>query len=104
MLAVTLAYDPGAAIRARVSLNCESLRVRRCRLAEDVVTRSPLHSGISWAGYRPARGGKRAKKAAVVAVARKLGVLLHRLWVSGEVYEPLRNVSMQQRHKVAAAA
>jgi hypothetical protein len=28
---------------------------------------------------------------AVVAVARKLAVLLHRLWVSGEVYEPLRN-------------
>jgi hypothetical protein len=24
-------------------------------------------------------------------VARKLAVLLHRLWVSGEVYEPLRN-------------
>jgi transposase len=38
-----------------------------------------------------ARGGKNAKKRAVVAVARKLAVLLHRLWVSGEVYEPLRN-------------
>ena len=37
------------------------------------------------------RGGKSAKKRAVVAVARKLAVLLHRLWVSGEVYEPLRN-------------
>jgi transposase len=37
------------------------------------------------------RGGKKAKKRAVVAVARKLAVLLHRLWVSGEVYEPLRN-------------
>jgi transposase len=36
-------------------------------------------------------GGKNAKKRAVVAVARKLSVLLHRLWVSGEVYEPLRN-------------
>lgn len=38
-----------------------------------------------------ARGGKSAKKRAVVAVARKLAVLLHRLWVTGEVYEPLRN-------------
>ena len=38
------------------------------------------------------RGGKNAKKRAVVAVARKLGVLLHRLWVSGEVYEPLRQL------------
>ena len=37
------------------------------------------------------RGGKRAKKRAAVAVARKLSVLMHRLWVSGETYEPLRN-------------
>ena len=37
------------------------------------------------------RGGKNSKKRAVVAVARKLAVLLHSLWVSGEVYEPLRN-------------
>ena len=44
------------------------------------------------------RGGKNAKKRAVVAVARKLAVLLHKLWVSGEVYEPLRN-----NHKVVAA-
>jgi transposase len=36
------------------------------------------------------RGGKNAKKRAVVAVARKLAVLLHKLWVSGAVYEPLR--------------
>ncbi len=39
------------------------------------------------------RGGKNAKKRAVVAVARKLAVLLHRLWVTGEVYEPLRNAA-----------
>jgi transposase len=37
------------------------------------------------------RGAKNAKKRAVVAVARKLSVLLHRLWVSGEIYEPLYN-------------
>lgn len=37
------------------------------------------------------RGGGAAKKRAVVAVARKLAVLLHRLWVTGEEYEPLRN-------------
>jgi len=30
------------------------------------------------------RGGRNAKKRAVVAVARKLSVLLHKLWVSGE--------------------
>ena len=44
-----------------------------------------------WGQKLAARGGKTAKKRAVVAVARKLAVLLHRLWVSGEVYEPLRN-------------
>jgi transposase len=37
------------------------------------------------------RGAKNAKKRAVVAVARKLAVLLHSLWASAEVYEPLRN-------------
>lgn len=39
-----------------------------------------------------ARGGRAARKKAVVAVARKLAVLLHRLWVTGETYEPLRGV------------
>jgi transposase len=31
------------------------------------------------------------KKKAIIAVARKLAVLLHRLWATGEAYEPLRN-------------
>src|SRR6266550_4695199 len=44
-----------------------------------------------WGRKLAGRGGKNAKKRAVVAVARKLAVWLHRLWVSGEVYEPLRN-------------
>ena len=44
-----------------------------------------------WGLKLSARGGKNAKKRAIVAVARKLGILLHRLWVCGEVYEPLRN-------------
>ena len=39
------------------------------------------------------RGGKNAKKRAVVAVARKLAVLLHRVWVTGEVYDRLRNAA-----------
>jgi transposase len=37
------------------------------------------------------RGGKNAKKRAAVAVARKLSVVLHRLWVTAEVYDPLYN-------------
>jgi transposase len=47
------------------------------------------------------RGGRKSvKKKIVVAVARKLAVLLHHLWVTGEVYEPLRNA----RAEAAAAA
>ena len=34
-------------------------------------------------------GGRAAKKRAAVAVARKLAVLLHRLWTTGEEYEPI---------------
>ena len=45
--------------------------------------------GLTLAG----RGGKNAKKRAVVAVARKLAVLLHALWRTGAVYEPLYNAN-----------
>src|ERR1017187_3289087 len=44
------------------------------------------------------KGSKRRKKKAAVAVARKLAVLLHRLWVTGEVYDP------QYNRKAAEAA
>jgi transposase len=47
------------------------------------------------------RGGRNGKKRAIIATARKLAVLLHRLWVGGEVYEPLHNSS---RVAVPAAA
>ena len=49
-----------------------------------------------------ARGGKNQKKRAIVAVARKLGILLHRLWVTSEVYEPLRHSLAGQGGKQAA--
>ena len=42
-----------------------------------------------WGLKLASRGRKNAKKRAVVAVARKLAVLLHRLWVDGQVYQPL---------------
>jgi transposase len=53
-----------------------------------------------WGQALMARGGKNAKKRAIVAVARKLAVLMHSLWVSGEVYEPLRK--QRDAHKMAA--
>ena len=40
-----------------------------------------------------ARGGKSARKRAAVAVARKLAVVLHRLWVSNERYQPMHGVA-----------
>lgn len=47
------------------------------------------HHGLSLC----TRGGKNAKKRAAVAVDRKLSVLLHRLWVSGEQYQPFYGVN-----------
>jgi transposase len=52
--------------------------------------RSPDTDLKRWGLKLSARGGRNAKKRAIVAVARKLAILLHRLWVTGEVYEPLR--------------
>jgi transposase len=45
-------------------------------------------------------GGKSGKKRAIIAVARKLAVLLHHLWISCEAYEPFHNT---QKEKLAAA-
>ena len=53
-----------------------------------------------WGEQLMTRGGKNAKKRAVVAVARKLAVLLHSLWRTGEVYEPLR----QEKRRCQPAA
>lgn len=47
-----------------------------------------------------ARGGKNAKRRAVVAVARKLGVLLHHLWRTGEEYQ-LFHPPVRRRRRAA---
>lgn len=52
----------------------------------------------AWGLKLAERGGKRAKRRAVVAVARKLSVILHRMWVTGTVYEPF-----PQRAKASVA-
>jgi transposase len=46
---------------------------------------------------------KKRKKIAVVAVARKLGVLLHRLWVTGEKYDPFYATKKRNQAKTKAA-
>ena len=48
------------------------------------------------------RGGKNAKKRAVVAVARKLAVLLHRLWVDASVCEYDPHYQQSRRQRLAA--
>lgn len=49
-----------------------------------------------------ASGSKKDKKRAVVAVARKLAVLLHRLWQSQATYEPLYNAKRAIRTTLSA--
>lgn len=55
-----------------------------------------------WGQALSERGGKNAKKRAKVAVARKLAVLMHRLWVTGETYEPLRNANKASQQQATA--
>ena len=47
-----------------------------------------------WGLAMTERGGKNAKRRAIVAVARKIAVLLHVLWISGKAYEPLRGCKL----------
>ena len=60
----------------------------------------------AWGLAKQQSGGKRAKKRAIVGVARKLAVLLHTLWANGEVYDPLYNRKLAEaakaKRKVAA--
>lgn len=56
--------------------------------AHCVLARGPDSSLKRWGLKLAGRGRKNAKKRAIVAVARKLAVIMHSMWVSGAVYEP----------------
>ncbi|MCU1335351.1 MAG: ISAca5, transposase [Bryobacterales bacterium] len=85
--------------RSRLYLaGCPSL----LRMSVHLGWRGPDTDLRRWGLRLAARGGKNAKKRAVVAVARKLSVLLHRLWVTGERYEPLRHSRTVPSSPVAA--
>jgi len=56
----------------------------------------------AWGLGKVGAGGKRDKRRALVGMARKLVVLLHRLWVTGEVYDPLYNRKAAQAVKATA--
>jgi transposase len=68
-----------------------------CILSEKSPDTDLKRWGLKLAG----KGNKNAKKRALVAVARKLAILLHYLWVNGEVYEPLRNSRSLEQTAVA---
>ena len=75
-----------------------------CDLKEWGMKKVQLGAGKPGVGKK---SSKRRKKKAAVAVARKLAVLLHRLWVTGEVYDPHYNrkaVEAAQGKRKAAAA
>jgi transposase len=59
--------------------------------ATHVMRQSAPDCDLKRYGRRIARGGTpRDKARARIAVARKLACLMHRLWLTGEVYRPLR--------------
>jgi transposase len=72
--------------------------------AHCVLWRGPDTDLRRWGRKLAERGGQNARKRALVAVARKLAILLHRLWVTGAVYEPLRNSNQQLAAKARKKA
>lgn len=49
-------------------------------------------------------GKKSGKKKVLVAMARKLSVVMHKLWANGEEYDPLYNAKQQERQQIQPAA
>ena len=67
------------------------VRTLLVQCAHYILGRNGPDTNLKQYGERIAsRGGKIAKRKAVIAVARKLAVLLHALWRTGEVYDPNR--------------
>ena len=69
------------------------LRTLLVQGAQHILGPFGVDCNLRWGLKLAERGGKSGKKRAIIATARKLAVLLHRLWVSGDVYEPLHNSS-----------
>lgn len=76
--------------------------------AQGILRRSSPDCDLKrWGLAIATRGGKRGKRRAAVAVARKLAVLLLSLWKSGAEYEPLRNAppkSTTRRRRASTTA
>src|SRR5690348_352092 len=108
MWAATWDCSQGGGTPARVSRRCTSAKkaIRICGpcwCKEHSTSWGPFGPDCDlrrWGLKLAERGGRNGKKRAIIATARKLAVLLHHLWVSGEVYEPLHN----NRTAIAVAA
>ena len=81
----------------------KALRRLLVQCAHHILGRFGPDSDLRRFGLRmaPDSRNKTAKKKAVVAVARKLAVLLHRLWSRGLDYEPLH--AANRRAKAVAS-
>ena len=76
--------DPGLGITKSGDAEVRHLLVQ---CAQYIVSHPKAESALRVWGMKKAEGGRRARQRAVVGVARRLAVLMHHLWVSGEVYE-----------------
>ena len=87
--------DQSGAVEKQLPISKAGDRMVRTLLvqcAHRILAKNGQDSDLRRAGERIAsRGGATAKRRAVIAVARKLAVLMHALWRSGEVYRPLEN-------------
>ncbi len=91
--------DQSGAVEKQLSITKSGDRMVRTLLvqcAHRVMAKNAPDSDLRRAGERIAsRGGRVAKRRAVIAVARKLAVLMHALWRSGEVYDATRNSTQE---------
>jgi len=76
--------DPDLGIAKNGDCYLRSLLVE---CAHHVLSRGPDSALKRW-GLALAAGGRRPKRRALVAVARKLAVLLHKLWITGQYFCP----------------
>lgn len=76
--------------KRRITKEGDTLLRRLLVQCAHYIIRSKTDSDLKRAAERIMAGGGHRSKA-VTAVARKLSVLLHRLWMTGEIYEPLYN-------------
>lgn len=91
--------DSGERVR-ELSISKEGdreLRMLLVECAQWILARGPDSALRRFAQRRGQRGGQAARKKAVVALARKLAVVLHHLWRTGETYEPF-----PERQRLAA--